>query len=82
MRLAATAVLLASCLMPAASANAQAPDKMRRIGVLIAAAPCPPQKLFLDSLAALGWVEGRNIVIDCLSGLDRIGVTRFGAIRG
>jgi putative ABC transport system substrate-binding protein len=52
------------------AANAQQPEQMRRIGVLLNYAEIDPvAKLFLSGfvkrLAALGWTEGRNLLIDC-----------------
>jgi putative ABC transport system substrate-binding protein len=50
------------------AARAQQPERMRRIGVLMASAESDPQAqlivAFRDGLQKLGWVEGRNILID------------------
>ena len=51
------------------TANAQPPDRMRRIGLLqgLAASDQDWQRrlsAFRQGLAQLGWVEGRNIVLD------------------
>jgi putative ABC transport system substrate-binding protein len=50
-------------------ARAQQPERMRRIGVLMAAAADDPEfktriAVFLQSLQQLGWVDGRNVLID------------------
>jgi putative tryptophan/tyrosine transport system substrate-binding protein len=49
--------------------RAQQPDRMRRIGVLMGTSDSDPDILarlgaFRQGLAALGWIEGRNIHID------------------
>jgi putative ABC transport system substrate-binding protein len=44
--------------------------KVARIGVVLLSSDCPPTPL-VKSLAALGWVEGRNIHFDCLSAFGR-----------
>jgi ABC-type uncharacterized transport system substrate-binding protein len=51
------------------AARAQQPDRMRRIGVLMAAAADDPEYqtrmgAFLQELALLGWTDGRNVRID------------------
>ena len=51
------------------AAGAQQPDRMRRIGWLIGgtenAAGSPANRTaFLEGLARLGWIEGRNLRID------------------
>ena len=51
------------------AANAQQPERMRRIGVLIATAADDPEgqarnAAFLQGLAQLGWTDGRNVRID------------------
>jgi putative ABC transport system substrate-binding protein len=50
-------------------ARAQQPDRMRRIGVLMAFSESNPQyrslmDTFVQGLARLGWVNGRNVQID------------------
>ena len=57
------------------TAYAQQPDRMRRIGVLMAHAESDPEfqaylAAFREGLQKLGWTEGRNIRID----------TRWGAL--
>jgi putative ABC transport system substrate-binding protein len=52
-----------------AAASAEQPEQMRRIGVLLNYAETDPvAKMFLSGfvkrLAALGWTEGRNLIID------------------
>jgi putative ABC transport system substrate-binding protein len=49
--------------------HAEQPDRMRRIGVLMAFAESDPEAqawvaAFRDGLQKLGWAEGRNIRID------------------
>ena len=51
------------------AARAQQPERMRRIGVLVASAADDPQfqtwvGAFLQGLAQLGWTDGRNVRID------------------
>jgi putative ABC transport system substrate-binding protein len=51
------------------AARAQQPDRVRRIGMLLASAKGDPEGQpriaeFLDQLQGLGWTEGRNIRID------------------
>ena len=51
------------------AARAQQPDRMRRIGVLMAYAESDPEgqarlAAFLQELQQLGWVEGRGVRID------------------
>src|SRR6266436_909499 len=51
------------------AARAQQPDRMRRIGVLMAHAESDPEfqaylAAFREGLQKLGWTEGRNIRID------------------
>jgi putative ABC transport system substrate-binding protein len=51
------------------AAGAQQPDRMRRIGVLMAATADDPEyqprvKAFQQGLAELGWTDGRNVRVD------------------
>ena len=51
------------------TANAQQPDRMRRIGVLMAHAESDPEfqayvAAFREGLQKAGWVEGRNFRLD------------------
>jgi putative ABC transport system substrate-binding protein len=51
------------------AARAQQGERMRRIGVLVAATPDDPEYqtrmgAFQQGLALLGWIEGRNVRID------------------
>jgi ABC-type uncharacterized transport system substrate-binding protein len=51
------------------AARAQQPERMRRIGVLMATAPDEPESqarlaVFLQGLQQLGWTDGRNVQID------------------
>ena len=57
------------------AARAQQPDRGRRIGVLVPFGESDPVlrtrvTVFLDALAELGWVEGRNLRIDYRSAGD------------
>jgi putative ABC transport system substrate-binding protein len=61
-------LLGAAAAMPLA-ARAQQPDRMRRIGLMMATAESDPEaqvraKTFRNALRELGWTEGRNIRID------------------
>jgi putative ABC transport system substrate-binding protein len=60
------ALLLALALGAAAAADAQAPGKVWRIALLSAALPrsTPHYQALEQRLAELGYVEGRNLVID------------------
>src|SRR5919108_2079360 len=49
--------------------KAQQGERMRRIGVLMAAAADDPEyqpriRAFQQGLAALGWIDGRNVRVD------------------
>jgi putative tryptophan/tyrosine transport system substrate-binding protein len=51
------------------AARAQQPDRVRRVGVLMAIAADDPQSqrrmtAFVQGLQELGWTDGRNIHID------------------
>src|SRR5262245_52527382 len=51
------------------AARAQQPERMRRIGVLMGGLESDPENqarmaAFLESLAQLGWTDGRNVRID------------------
>ena len=51
------------------AARAQQPDRMRRVGVLVGSAADDSEfqahvAAFRDSLAQLGWIDGRNLRID------------------
>ena len=51
------------------AARAQQPEQVRRIGVLVATAADDPAyqariAAFVQSLAQLGWTDGRNVRID------------------
>jgi putative ABC transport system substrate-binding protein len=59
----------ASCVSWAVAARAQQPERMRRIGVLMAANADDPEyqarmAAFQQGLAQLGWADGRNARID------------------
>jgi putative tryptophan/tyrosine transport system substrate-binding protein len=54
------------------AARAQQPERMRRIGVLLAddendPAVKPPRSAFVQALAGLGWIPGRNVRMDLRS---------------
>src|SRR5215471_18242308 len=51
------------------AAHAQQPERMRRIGVLMAAEENDPEakarvSAFTQALAGLGWIDGRNVRMD------------------
>jgi len=61
-------ILGSATVWPLASL-AQSPDRMRRIGVVMAYAEDDPNgrtqiDAFRDQLRTLGWIEGSNITID------------------
>ncbi len=61
--------------------RAQQPDRMRRIGVLMAQAADDPEyqnrvAAFLQGLEQLGWADGRNVRIDYRWGVGDAGRTR------
>src|SRR5438093_1527256 len=63
-----TALAAAAAAWPLA-ARAQQPERMRRIGVLMAATADDPEyqprmKAFQQGLALLGWTDGRNVQVD------------------
>ena len=66
------AMLFALCVF----AEAQQPRKVPRIGYLTVASPISDRReAFRQGLRELGYVEGKNIVIDCR--LDRDPVSRL-----
>ena len=65
-------LLLAFGAVTTVSASAQSAGKLHRIGVFSAIEMCPAPKVFLDNLKTLGWVDGRNVVIDCVSASDHL----------
>jgi putative tryptophan/tyrosine transport system substrate-binding protein len=55
--------------------HAQQPKQpLKRVGVLASTFPCPlkPDNLVVRGLGKLGWIEGQNIVFDCVSAVGRI----------
>ena len=67
------------------AARAQQPERMRRIGVLMAAAADDPEyrarlAAFLQGLQQLGWTDGRNVRIDTRWGAGD--AERYSQIRG
>jgi putative ABC transport system substrate-binding protein len=47
-------------------------QSLRRIAVLLVTSDCPAPAALVQSLAALGWIEGRTIVFDCVSAVNRL----------
>jgi putative ABC transport system substrate-binding protein len=41
------------------------------VGVFVAGQPCPPARELIESLAALGWIEGRTLAFDCVPAVRR-----------
>src|SRR3712207_2872564 len=65
-----TAIMLISC---SAMATAQeAPRALRRIGNLATVSECPAAPVFLEAMAAHGWIEGRTLSIECVSAIGRM----------
>lgn len=62
---------LAFQVLAIVSVDAQQPGPARRVGVLNIR-PCPPRPAFVESLAKLGWTEGRTVTIDCISAYNRL----------
>src|SRR5262249_28132953 len=58
---------------PVASCAQQPKQPLKRVGGL-APIPCPlqPDNLAVRRLAELGWIEGQNIVFDCVSTVGRV----------
>jgi hypothetical protein len=54
---------------PLASYAQQPQQPLKRVGVLAAQVPCPlqPNNLVVRRLGELGWIEGQNILIECVS---------------
>jgi putative ABC transport system substrate-binding protein len=64
------------------AARAQQPDRMRRIGVLMAFAENDPDAMaqlsgFLQRLAQLGWTDGRNVRMDLRWAVGSVDRTRM-----
>ncbi|MBI3514648.1 MAG: ABC transporter substrate-binding protein, partial [Proteobacteria bacterium] len=64
-------VLLLAGTLVAAAASAQTVQQPRRLGVLLIAEDCPTPAPLVESLARLGWVDGRTIAFDCASANGR-----------
>ncbi len=70
MRRIGLAVVLAFSLFVAPfTAQAQAPGKVPRVGILFSefaptSEPSPTARAFVESLRGLGWVEGRNVLLE------------------
>jgi putative tryptophan/tyrosine transport system substrate-binding protein len=68
------AQLLAAVASPPATAFAQEPGRIYRVGILVNGANgslSPPLKAFIDGLGRLGFVEGKNLSIDRQSSVSR-----------
>lgn len=66
------------------AALAQQPQRLRRIGILHDYAETDPEgqlqiAALRDELAQLGWIEGRNLIIDFRSGADESDALRASA---
>src|SRR5262245_59575875 len=59
---------------PLASYAQQPKQPLKRIGILLSVFSCPlqPDNLIVRRLGELGWIEGQNIVFDCVSAVGRI----------
>ena len=64
----------------AGPAIAQSDGKPRRVGVLLMIENCPAPPALIESLAALGWVEGRTVVFDCVSAAGPAPFDRLNAL--
>jgi len=76
MRLIGLAVILAvSCVLAPLAAEAQRPSEVRRIGYLqagVSGLPSSFYEILREGLRDLGYVEGRNIIIEYRAGEDRL----------
>src|SRR5215475_2920811 len=59
---------------PLASNAQQLKQPLKHVGVLAAQFPCPlqPDHPIVRRLIELGWVEGQNFVVDCVSTVGRL----------
>src|SRR5215813_2918272 len=59
---------------PLASYAQQPKQPLKRVGVLAAQSPCPlqPDHPIVRRLIELGWIEGQNFVLDCVSTVGRL----------
>ena len=77
-------VILGSATVWPLASLAQSPDRMRRIGVVLAYAEDDPNgrtqiDAFRDELRTLGWIEGSNITIDVRYAKDNVARIREAA---
>jgi putative ABC transport system substrate-binding protein len=56
-----------------ASYAQQPKQPLKRVGVLTSVVPCPlqPKNPIVRRLAELGWIEGQNLVFECISGVGQ-----------
>jgi ABC-type uncharacterized transport system substrate-binding protein len=59
---------------PLASHAQQPKQPLKRVGLLAWRVPCPPPpgEPFVRFLSELGWIEGQNFVLDCVSAVGRV----------
>ena len=82
MRLGLPLILTLSLILAPLAAEAQRPSEVRRIGYLQAGVSgLPPSfyEILREGLRDLGYVEGRNIIIEYRSGEDRLRVAELAA---
>src|SRR5262249_55079909 len=70
-------IKLIGCLAiawPLACYAQQPKQPLKRVGILPTFVPCPlnPDSLTVRRLGELGWVEGQNFVLDCVSTVGRL----------
>src|SRR5262245_16500634 len=78
LRVAIVVVLAVATAVPTGPASAQSSSPPKRLGWL-ASTNCAGStsfaavgKAFIDRLAELGWIEGRTLIIDCVSAGNRL----------
>jgi len=59
---------MAACLLCAATEQ-----PLKRVGFLAGQSPCPlkPDNIIIRRLGELGWIEGQNFILDCVSAVGR-----------
>jgi putative ABC transport system substrate-binding protein len=62
------------------AASAQQPDRVRRVGALMNIEGDPNARTFQQSLEKLGWIAGRNLLIEFRWGAGDIERTRSAAL--
>src|SRR2546425_11555996 len=73
MRVIGLAVVLAlSLALAPVAAEAQATGQRHRVGLLNGAAPASPEAVLRESLRALGYVEGANLLIEARAAHGRV----------